>query len=61
MFKVKSIDWGGESPFGQTPSGLGNPGGDIKRKRERILGGEVDNRVLNDNSNKDFKIKQNED
>ena len=32
MFKVKPIDRGGETPFGQTPSSLENPDGDIKRR-----------------------------
>ena len=30
VFKVKPIDRGGESPFGQTPFSLGNPDEDIK-------------------------------
>ena len=61
MFKVKPIHQGGETPFGQSPFGLGNPGGDIEKKRKGISGGEVDNRVSNDNADKDFKLKQNED
>ena len=61
VIKVKPIDRGGETPFGKTPLGLGHPGGDIKKKRERILGGEVDDRVSNDNADKDFKMKKNED
>ena len=61
VFKVKPIDRGGETPFGQTPIRLENPDGDIKKKRKRILGGEVDDRISNDNADKDFKIKQYED
>ena len=60
VFKVKPIDRGGETRFGQTPFSLRNPGKDIKNKRKRILGGEADNRVSNDNADKDFKMKQNE-
>ena len=57
VFKVKPIDRGSENPFGQTPFGqtlfgLGNPGRDIKRKKKRTSGGEVDNRVSNDNAEK---------
>ena len=29
VFKVKPIDWGGETIFSKTPFGLGNPGGVI--------------------------------
>ena len=58
VFKVKPIDRGGETPFGQTPFSLGNPDGDIKNKRKRISGGEVDGRVSNDNADKDFKMKK---
>ena len=29
MIKVKTFDWDGETPFGQTPFRLGNPDGDI--------------------------------
>ena len=61
VFKVKPINRGGETTFGQTPFKLGNHDGDTKKKRKRILGGEVDGRVSNDNTDKDFKIKQNED
>ena len=61
VFKVKPIDRGGETPFGQTPFSLGNPDGDIKNKRKRILGGVVDDRVSNNNADKDFKMKKNED
>ena len=61
VLKVNPIDWSSETPYGQTPFGLGNPGGDIKKKRKIISGGEVDNRVSNDNADKDLKIKQNED
>ena len=58
MFKVKPINWGGETPFGLTLFGLGNPGGDIKRKSKRILGEEVDNRVSNDNADKYLKMEK---
>ena len=61
VIKVKPIDRGGETPFGQNTFGLVNPGGDIKKNRKIISGGEVDGRVSNDNTDKDFKIKQNED
>ena len=61
VFKVNPIDRGGETPFGQTPFSLENPGGDIKKKREMILGREVDARVSNDNADKGFRIKQNKD
>ena len=61
VFKVKPIDRGSKTPFGQTPFSLRNPDVDIKKKRERILGGEEDNRVSNDNADKEFKMKQNED
>ena len=61
VFKVKPINQGGETLFGQTPFGLVNPGGDNENKRKRILGGEVDDRVSNDNVEKDLKMKQNED
>ena len=61
LFKVKPIDRGGETPFGQTPFSLENPDGDIKKKRKRISGREEDGRVSNDNADKDFKMKQNED
>ena len=61
VFKVKPIDQGGETPFGQTTFSIGNPDGDIKKMRKRISGGEVDVRVSNDNADKDFKMKQNED
>ena len=57
VFKVKPIDRGGETTFVQTAFGLGNPGGDIKNKKKRILGGEADNKVSNDNADKDFKMK----
>ena len=56
LFKVKPIDRGGETLFDQTTFVLGNPVGDIKRKRKRILGGEVENRVSNDNADSDLKI-----
>ena len=59
VFKVKPIDRGGETPFGQTHFSLGNPEGDIKKKRKRISCGEEDSRVSNDNADKDFKMKQN--
>ena len=61
VLKVKLIDRGGETPFGQTPFSLENPDRDIKRKRERISGSEEDNRVSNDNVDKYFKMKQSED
>ena len=61
VFKVNPINRGGETPFGQNPFSLGNPGGDIKKKRKMISGGELDNRVSNDNADKDLKMKQNED
>ena len=48
-------------PFVQTPFGLGNPGRDVTKKRKRNLGGEVDDRVSNDNAYKDLKMKKNED
>ena len=54
VFKVKPIDRGGETSFG-----LRNPGRDIKKRRKSISGGEVDNRVLNNNEEKDLKLKQN--
>ena len=53
VFKVKPIDWGGETPFG-----LGNPGGGVKSKRKSNSGGEVDDRVSNNNSDKDLKMKK---
>ena len=56
VFKVKLIDRGVETPFGQTPFGLGNPRRDIKKKRKSISGEEVDNRVSNHNTDKDLKI-----
>ena len=59
VIKVKLIDWGSKTTFGHTTFRLGNPGKDIKKKRKRILGGEVDDRVSNDNADKDFKMKQN--
>ena len=59
VFKVNPIDRGGETPFVQNPFSLVNPYGDIKKKRERISGGEVNDRVSNDNADKDFKMKQN--
>ena len=58
LFKVKPINRGGETPFGQTPFSLGNPDGDINKKRKRISGGEEDGRVSNDNADKDFKMKK---
>ena len=61
VFKVKPIDRDGENPFDQTPFRLGNNDRDIKKKRKSISGGEEDNRVSNDNADKDFKMKQNED
>ena len=61
VFKMKPIDRGSETPFVQTTCILGNPDGDIKKKRKRILGGEEDGRVSNYNADKDFKMKQNED
>ena len=61
MSKVKPINRGGETPFDQTPFGLGNPGGYIKKKGKGISGGEVDNRVSNDNADKNLKMKQNEE
>ena len=61
VFKVKPINWGGDTPFGQNPFSLRNYDGNIKKKKKRILGGEEDGRVSNDNADKDFKIKQNED
>ena len=61
VFKVNPINRIGETPFSQTPFGLGNTGGDVKRKRKRILVGEVDDRVSNDNADKDLKMKHNED
>ena len=61
VFKVNPIDRGGETPFGQTPFSLGNPGGDVKSKREINSGGELEDRVSNDNADKDLKMKQNED
>ena len=56
VFKVKPIDQGGETPYGKTPFGLGNPGGDIKKKRKKILGGKVDDRVSNDNAERISKL-----
>ena len=61
VFKVNPIKQGGETPFVQTPFSLGNPERDIKKKRKSISGEEVDNRVSNHNTDKDFKMKQNED
>ena len=61
VFKVNPIDRGGETPFGQTPFSLENPDGDIKKNRKRISGEEMDDRVSNNNADKDFKMKQNED
>ena len=57
MFKVKPIDRGGETPFRQTPFGLRNNVGDVKRKKTRNSGGEVDDRVSNYNADKDIKMK----
>ena len=50
VFKVKPIDRDGENPFDQTPFRLGNPDGDIKKKIIIISGGEVDDRVSNNNA-----------
>ena len=61
LFKVKPIDRGGETPFVQTPFGLENPVEDVKINRKRNSGREVDDRVSNDNADKDIKMKQNED
>ena len=61
VFKVMPIDRGSENPFGQNPFSLENSDRNIKKKRKRILGGEEDGRVSNDNADKDFKMKQNED
>ena len=61
VFKVNSINWGDETPFGQNPFSLRNTDRGIKQKRKRISGGEVDNRVSNDSAHKDFKTKKNED
>ena len=61
VFKVKPTDRAVKLPLAKTPFRLGNPGGDIKNKRKNILGGEVGDRVSNDNADKDFKMKQNED
>ena len=61
VFKVKPIDRGDKNTFVQTPFSLGNPDGDTKRKRKRILGGEEDDRVSHDNADKYFKMKQNEE
>ena len=61
VMKVTPIDRGGETPFGQTPLCLGITGGGVKRNRGINLGVEVDNRVSNDNVDKDLKMKQNED
>ena len=61
VLKVNPIGRGGGTPFGQTPFGLGNPDGDIKNNRKSISGGEVDDRVSNDNADKDLKMKQNEE
>ena len=58
---MKPIDRGGKTTFVQNAFGLGNPGRDIKNKRKRILVGEADDRVSNDNADKDLKMKQNED
>ena len=60
VFKVKPINQGGETLFSQTSFGLVNPGGDNENKRKRILGGEVDDRVSNDNADNYFKMKKNE-
>ena len=59
VFKVKPIDWGGETPFRQTTFSLENHDGDIKKRRKRILGREVDDRVSNDNAHENLKMKQN--
>ena len=56
VFKVKPIDRGGETPFG-----LENPSEDIKKRRTGVSGAEAEDRVSNDNADKYFKMKQNED
>ena len=58
VMKVTPIDRGGETPFGQTPLCLGITGGGVKRNRGINLGVEVDNRVSNDNEDKDFKMEK---
>ena len=54
VFKVKPIERVGETPLSQTPFGIGNPGGDIKKKRKNISGGEEDGRVSNVLSSVEF-------
>ena len=61
VLKVKPMIRGSETPFVQTSFSLRNIDRDIKKKRKRISGGEEDGRVSNDNADKYFKMKQNED
>ena len=61
VFKVKPIDWVGETPFGQTPFGLGNTGGDIKGKNKSNSVRDMDDRVSYYNADKYLKTKKNED
>ena len=61
VFKVKPIDPGSETPFVQTPFGLIYHDGGFIRRKKRNSGGELDNRVSNDNADKDLKMIQIED